>query len=87
MSNGKDAVKIFVAGSCTPCREIKKLIAEGKCNIPDIEIVDVETEEGFANIEKMKLERVPSAFLGDKVCKLSVDDQTHMLNITCPEAA
>jgi hypothetical protein len=78
----EETVKIFVSGSCGPCQQVKQLVSEGKFNRDKVDIIDVETEEGFPMIEKMGLNKVPTAMKGTDHCDLSLDGET--LIITCP---
>jgi glutaredoxin len=80
----KQKVKIFVSASCGPCERVKKLIQEGKFNLEDVDLIDLETEEGFPWIERLNLDRVPAAFEGNKVCRLDIDPEQQSLVITCP---
>ena len=77
-----EPVKIFVAGNCGPCQEIKQKVAEGKFNQSQVDLIDVETDEGFPYIEKLGLTQVPTAMKGGQKCDLSVEDDT--LIIKCP---
>ena len=67
-------------GSCRPCTEINKLIEAGQfvCPEGEVDLVDITTDEGFDRFSKHILSKqdggVPSAYLGDKKCRLILDD-------------
>ncbi len=77
-----ELVKVFVAGGCGPCQEIKQLIEEGRVS-EDIDLIDVTSDEGYPYIEKMGLSKVPSAYRGTQECKLQIDDEEHLLIVDC----
>lgn len=80
-----EPIRVFISASCEPCQEIKRLIEAGRFDQPDVEMVDLETEEGYPWLEKMNLTRVPAAYRGTKTCTLSIDDENQKLIIECPE--
>ena len=73
-------IKIYTAKHCGPCQEVMRLINEGKIvgNDDDIEVIDIETDDGFAEFNKRILSHsdaiVPSAFKDDKQCKILIED-------------
>jgi hypothetical protein len=67
----KEKIKVFVSGSCAPCGEVKRLIQEGRFTAEDVDLIDIETADGFAYVEKMKL--------------LHIDEEQNALIITCPD--
>jgi len=85
----EDKVKVFSAGHCRPCDEIKELLKKGQFLVDGeegkAELVDIETEEGFSQVEEVDLETVPVAYRGKKQCKISIDDETETLLIECNE--
>ncbi len=70
----KQKVKVFISSSCGPCQTVKDAIASGKFNLEDVELIDLESDEGFPYIEKMGLSKVPAAFLGKKQCDINVTE-------------
>lgn len=82
-----DKVRVFISGSCGPCKEIKQLIEEGKFNQEEVDVLDLETEDGFPWLERMQLTRVPAAYKGKQSCELEIDTETNSLIITCPEGS
>lgn len=80
-----EAIKIFIAGSCQPCQEIKELVKDGRFDDGEqVEMFDLETEEGFPYLEKLGLSKVPCAFKGKKQCQIQIDDANKLLVINCP---
>jgi len=77
-----EPVKVFVSTNCGPCQRVKQLIKEGKFNREDVELLDLETEEGFAYIKKLGINKVPSAYQGGQSCKIGFDND--ILLIQCP---
>jgi thiol-disulfide isomerase/thioredoxin len=75
-----EKVKLFVSGGCGPCQAVKQMVAEGRFNLDDVEIIDVTTEEGFPWIKKLGLQKVPTAMKGAKVCKLLIDGETLVID-------
>jgi len=78
----EDSITLYVAGSCPPCQNVKKLVKEGRINVKDVKVIDVETKEGFPYIEKMGLGKVPTAMKGSQVCELSIKEGS--LVVSCP---
>ena len=81
MSEQEKIVKLFIGSHCSPCQKLKELMTEGKFLVDGekgkVDMVDVETEEGFLNIEKYNLELIPAAIdeKGDH-CSVSIEDET-----------
>lgn len=83
------ATRIYVSKHCEPCQKIKELMEKGK--VPkDIEVVDIETDEGFAIFSSEVLSNgdsfVPSAYKDGKMCKIKVDDETEEVSLDCDAA-
>jgi glutaredoxin len=78
-----EAVKIFVAGGCGFCEDVKRLAKAGRMNQAKIDLIDVTTEEGFKEIEKHKLTQVPCAIKDGKSCKILIDRTDDVLIIDC----
>lgn len=84
-----EPIKIFSSPACPPCIEVEERIRDGKIDGTPVEIVNVETDEGFADMMST-LERcgsdtieVPSAFHNGRQCEIRVlEDSVKMLN--CP---
>lgn len=87
----ENKIKIYSAGHCGPCQKVSGLLKEGLVEVDidnaSVELIDIETEEGFAELKKVSLSAVPMAFLNDKACKLLIDEEKNILVINCkPEA-
>lgn len=74
-------VRLFIAGHCVPCHELKELVDAGA--LSDVEVIDIETEEGFSFIEKLGLTGVPSIYTEDgQKCEIKYEDD--QIDIICP---
>lgn len=82
-----DPVKVFIAEHCEPCKEIKELLTEGKFSINGeegkVDLIDIETEEGFPHVAELGLSNVPAAYRGKKKCDIKIDDETQTVLIEC----
>jgi glutaredoxin len=79
-------ITVFTSKNCTPCQEITDLIKQGKYE-GEIELVDIETDEGFERFRKQVLDlgegAVPSAYREGLKCQILItDDDTVLFN--CP---
>jgi len=81
-------IRIYTSPHCTPCQEITKLVLEGKLKgIKDeIEIIDIETDEGFERFTEEVLKngdgQVPSAYKDGEACIIGYDE-ANQLGIEC----
>jgi predicted thioredoxin/glutaredoxin len=79
-------IKVFTSKSCQPCQEVSRLLKEGKYQ-GDIEIVDIETDEGFEAFTKEVLSMgpgaVPSAYKDGKKCLISISEDKNV-QFNCP---
>jgi hypothetical protein len=82
-------IKLFTSEHCKPCHELLSLVNKGRfvSDLGDagVNVVDVETEEGFNQIQEYNLLAVPQAFHGKKTCRLQIDDENEVLIITCKD--
>lgn len=80
------SIRVYTAKHCTPCRKIEELIREGKIS-EDIELIDIETDEGFLKFKDDVLARgdgaVPSAYKEGQRCKIGFDEEEHLF-FECP---
>jgi glutaredoxin len=83
--SAEEKIKVFVSSSCGPCQRVKNAISEGKFNIEEVDLIDLETEEGFPYIEKFGLNRVPAAFKGKQQCDLLFSEEGDLI-INCDES-
>ena len=87
----KKRIVYYSASGCQPCEEVTRLIKEGKVDnseIDEIDLVDIETDEGFERFTKEILSKgegaAPSAYLDGKKCQIEIyDDQIVVFN--CPK--
>ena len=79
----KPKVKVFIAAGCGPCKELKEAIEAGRFNVEDVDLIDVETKEGFPYIKKFGLTKAPSAYLGKKECDLFINREDNSIFIDC----
>lgn len=81
-----EPITVFTAEHCDPCHEIVDLLKK-KSFASDvgapINLIDIESEEGFEHIKDKKVEGVPSAQYKGKSCKLEVDEERRIVLITC----
>lgn len=81
-------IKVYIAASCGPCEQIESLIRDGKVDFDgEVELIDVETEQGFDIFEREVLSHsdsaIPSAYKNGKECKLLIGDDGQIL-FNCP---
>ena len=79
-----EKIKVFISNHCGPCKKVRELIEQGKFNTEEVELIDLETEEGFPYIERLGLNKTPSAYIGTNKCRLSFDKNEPFLIIECP---
>ena len=77
---------IFTSSTCEPCQKIKELLDQGKYE-GTVELVDIDTDEGFDRFAREVLEHgdgaIPSAYREGKRCALLLDDEKDTLVIDC----
>lgn len=61
------------------------MVQNGQVDDRDIELIDLETDEGFPYIAEFGLTGVPSAYKGKQKCEIQIDQDSNMLRIVCPE--
>lgn len=59
-------------------------MANGRFNMKEVDLIDIETEEGFPYIEKYGLTQAPSAFLGTKKCEILINREDNSIFFECP---
>ena len=72
---------LFVAAHCPPCQILKEIAASGGFG-EEVEVVDVESEEGFPKIAEKDLSEIPSAYQGEVKCEIRWSDTN--VEIVCP---
>jgi len=83
-------IKVFVATHCEPCKGVKELLEKGHFLVngaeAQVELVDIETEEGFVQIFE-GLGGVPAAYRDGKKCNIRIDEETQTLMLECHDGA
>lgn len=81
-------IKVFVSEHCSPCEQIKRLIAEKQL---EVELVDVGTDEGYAEFYAQVLAHqdgaLPSAYKDGKQCSILLSEEEDDLIIECPSSS
>ena len=79
-------IVVYVARDCGPCEQVSRLVQEGKA-AEEVDLVDIETDEGFARFSTEVLSQgesgVPCAFSGPKECEILYDDEKDVLYFDC----
>ncbi len=85
-------IVVYTSKNCTPCVELSKILDSGGVSNPvseisKVELVDIETDEGFERFTKEVLSKddgaVPSAYLDGKKCAIQLlDDDTIYFDCT-----
>lgn len=74
-------LQIFVAEHCSGCKQLKEIAVNGGFG-DDVEVIDIETEEGFPKVAEMELTEIPSAYEDGKKCAIKYSDDN--VEIKCP---
>lgn len=80
-----EKTRIFVSEHCGHCQVIKDMVQNGQVDDKDVELIDLETDEGFPYIAEFGLTGVPSAYIGKQKCEIQIDQESNVLRIVCPE--
>jgi len=78
-------IRVFVAKHCRPCHIVKDMVEKGQVSDKDIELIDIESDEGFPYIVEFALSGVPSAYREKQKCEIKIDQEANILHIVCPE--
>jgi predicted thioredoxin/glutaredoxin len=77
-------IRVYTAEHCDPCHQVEQMIKDGKVG-EAVEIIDIETEEGFGLFNSEVLSKgdaaVPSAYKDGQICKIHIMDG--MLEFDC----
>ncbi len=80
------SIRVYTSENCAPCGKVKQLIQDGKFQ-GEIELVDIETDEGFLKFKEEVLSlgdgAVPSAYKEGKKCIISITEDDSLL-FNCP---
>jgi len=82
------AIRLYTSKHCGPCHQVEQLVKEGKFGgESEVEIVDIETDEGFAKFKEEVLDfgegAVPSVYKEGKKCVISITQDNNLL-LECP---
>lgn len=80
-----EKVRVFVSEHCGPCQIVKDMVEKGQVS-DEVELVDIESDEGFPYIKEFALSGVPSAYKGNEKCEIKIDQAANKLHIVCPQA-
>lgn len=91
MTTQPETLKLYTATGCEPCVEVKEALEQGNYDIlgvegesqPEVEAIDLATEENYGIIEDHGIEAIPAAYYGARQCKIFVDDETHRVTFDC----
>lgn len=79
-------IKIYISAHCEPCQEIKSLADRGELG-EDVQVIDVETDEGFVEFTQEVLSHgdgvVPSAYEDGQRCLLGRNEEGDFI-VECP---
>lgn len=86
----KKVIRVFHSSDCTPCNDVVDRIKKGRFASDlgegiSVDLVDISTEEGFEQIEKENLDRVPVAKYEGKTCQIHIDEELDAVMLTCNE--
>lgn len=85
-------VRVYHSKHCKPCEIVTKLIKQGRFEgEEEVELVDLETEEGFKEFYNHVLEHrdsaVPSAYKDGERCLIKITEDNDALVFECPGEA
>lgn len=89
MTTSPEPLKFYTATGCEPCVEIKEALEQGNYEIlgvegePEVEAIDLATEENYGLIEDQEIEIIPAAYYGARQCKIFVEDATKKVTFDC----
>ncbi len=93
--NGRKII-LYSHADCPPCKDIKKLVEKGDMDAGDVdelEIVDIDTDEGFDRFEKEVLSKLPAdgeaqlpgAYVDGIPCGITMADDNLFVVFECPK--
>ncbi len=85
-------IKVYHSKHCKPCSQVANLVKAGRYEgEKEVELVDIESDEGFDEFYKHVLEKgdsaVPSAYKDGQQCVISIakaDDGKDVAVFECP---
>lgn len=87
-----ESIKIYSSPGCGSCSTVKEAIESGNVEVrgvdPDteVEMVDVTTDEGYPEIDRIGIDAIPSAYHEGEKCNILVNDQTGKVIVDCPDS-
>jgi hypothetical protein len=83
-------IKVFYSPGCGPCHETVDRLKAGRFESDlgedaAVNLIDISTEEGFKEIEKEGLERIPTARYQGKTCQIRIDEELDAVILLCEE--
>jgi c-di-GMP-binding flagellar brake protein YcgR len=86
----KKVIDLYYASECSPCKEVVDRVKNGRFASDlgegtSVNLVDISTEEGFTEVEKKNLEKVPTAIHEAKTCQIHIDEELDAVMFTCNE--
>lgn len=86
----KKVIDLYYASECSPCKEVVDRVKNGRFASDlgegtSVNLVDISTEEGFTEVEKKNLEKVPTAIHEAKTCQIHIDEELDAVIFTCNE--
>lgn len=84
-------IKLYTHPECFPCKDVKARLAQngGKLDGEDVRMVDISTDEGFADFNREVLSKgegiVPSAYRDGQKCRILHDHNAQKLRLDCPK--
>ena len=84
----KKVIDLYYASECSPCKEVVDRVKNGRfaSDLGEgtaVNLVDISTEEGFTEVEKKNLEKVPTAIHEAKTCQIHIDEDLDAVMFTC----
>lgn len=80
-------IRVYTSKHCKPCHGIVDRIKSGKFNQEEVDLIDIETPEGFEKFKEEVLAfgdgAVPSAYKDGTRCLISINDEDNVV-IDCP---
>jgi hypothetical protein len=86
----KKVIKVFYSSECSPCQEVVDRLKNGRFasdlgEDTSVDMIDITSDEGFDQVEKEQLEKVPAAKHEGKFCQIHIDEELDAVMFTCNE--
>jgi len=76
-------IRLLVAKHCEPCEPLREMAESGALG-DNVEIIDIESDEGFAKLTDLELTEVPSIYSPGGKCEVKYDKDNNIIDIVCP---